>query len=235
MRAKARLGASPGPFMSSPDATFDAGSLVDAFALAMQELHSRKNLNTAQPLIRIDPRVEAARAPFLFDSALAVLHCNGCKEIPASSRSALYAVWQIGRKDLEYACKKCRPMPNKNKPERSADAGDILLGLLSLVDQFGSILSQRGQDFRRTERGRQVEHSLSGLLEELSLTQREGVNLLTSAVDRLLSTVNRYNHSTNGSHNHNGKGRPQRRKGGLKKKNSTRPARPSKSNLSVGN
>ena len=127
-------------------------------------------------------------------------------------------------------------MPNKNKPERPADVGDILLGLLSLVDQFGSILSQRGQDFRRTERGRQVEHSLSGLLEELSRTQQEGVSLLTSAVDRLLSTVNRYNHSTNGSQNHNGKGQPQRRKGApKKKKKSTPPARPSKPSLSVRN
>ena len=221
--------------MSSADATFDAGSVADAVALAMQELHSRKSLNTAQPLVRIDPRVEAAQAPFQFDSAQAILHCSGCKEIPASSRSALYAVWRIGRKDLDYACKKCRPMPNKNKPDRSADVGDILLGLLSLVEQFGSILSQRGQDFRRTERGREVEHSLSGLLEELSRTQKEGVNLLTSAVDRLLSTVNRYNHSTNGSHNHNGKGQPQRRKGGLKKKKPARTTRPSKPSLSVRN
>jgi hypothetical protein len=219
--------------MNSQDATFDAGTVADAVALAMQELHSRKSLNTAQPLVRIDPREEAAQAPFQFDSAQAILHCSGCKEIPASSRSALYAVWQIGRKDLDYACKNCRPMPNKNKPEQSADVGDILLGLVSLVEQFGSILSQRGQDFRRTERGRQVEQSLSGLLGELSRTQKEGVNLLTSAVDRLLLTVNRYNHSTNG--NHNGKDHPQRRKRVLKKKKSSRPARPSKPSLSVRN
>lgn len=125
-------------------------------------------------------------------------------------------------------------MPINNKPDRS-DVGDILLGLLSLVDQFSSILSQRGQDFRRTERGRQVEQSLSGLLGELSRTQKEGVNLLTSAVDRLLSTVNRFNHSTNGSHNHNGKSRPQRRKAGPKKKSSAQPARPSMPSLSVRN
>src|ERR1039458_6150060 len=72
-----------------------------------------------------------------------------------------------------------------------------------------------------------------GSIGELSRTQKEGVNLLTSAVDRLLSTVNRYNHSTNG--NHNGKDHPQRRKRVLKKKKSSRPARPSKPSLSVRN
>jgi hypothetical protein len=209
--------------MSDAAAYLDVESLADALALALQEWHTGKRLDSGQALLRIDPRAEVAQAPFQFDNARAVLHCSRCEEIHASSRSALYAVWQIGRGDLRRACKKCRPMPNDNKPERPADLGDILLGLLSLVDQFGSILAQRGQDFRQTDRGRKVEQSLSGVLGELSRTQKEGVNLLSSAVDRLLATVNRYNQSGNGhqnGRNGSGRGRPRAKK---KKKAGVRP------------
>jgi hypothetical protein len=120
-------------------------------------------------------------------------------------------------------------MPNKNKLDRPVDVGDILLGLVSLVDQFSSILSQRGQDFRRTERGRHVEQSLSGFFGELSRMQQEGVNLLTGAVDRLYSAIDQYNHSNN---RHNGEGVAKRRNGTAKRKASSR-RKPSKSSPSI--
>ena len=121
-------------------------------------------------------------------------------------------------------------MPNNNKPDRQADVGDIVLGLVSLVDQFGSILSQRGRDFRQTERGRQVDRSISAVLGELSRTQKDGVTLLTSVVDRLLSAVNRHN-GANGSGG--GSGRPPRANGRARKKKGRPPVAPRKSNLSV--
>ena len=121
-------------------------------------------------------------------------------------------------------------MPNNNKPDRQADVGDIVLGLVSLVDQFGSILSQRGRDFRQTERGRQVDRSISAALGELSRTQKDGVTLLTSVVDRLLSAVNRHN-GANG--NGGGPGSPPRANGRARKKKARHPVPPRKSGLSV--
>jgi hypothetical protein len=224
-----------GPSMSDSSSPANAGDLLDTIALAVQKIHAADNLDTAQPLIRIDPRKEADEAPFEFDSAMAVLHCRGCRAIPVGSRSTLYAVWKIERNDLGLACRKCRPMANNSKPDRPADVGDVLLGLVSFVDQFSSILSQRGQDFRRTQRGHQVEQSLSDLLGVLSRMQEGGVNLLTTGVDRLLSAVNQYNQSTNGHKNGAAKGKAQtsRRGGAPEKKNARR--KPPKPSLSLRN
>jgi hypothetical protein len=89
-------------------------------------------------------------------------------------------------------------MLKDNQPERPADVGDLLLGILSLADQFGSVLTQRGRDFRRTERGRQVEQSLTRLWSGLSQTQQDSLKLATAGLDRLLAAVNRYNQPANG-------------------------------------
>ena len=171
---------------------------ADLFALALQSLRGQRRLDSDQELIRINPRTEAASAPFQFDSAQAVLHRRGCRHIPAGSVTALYAVWRVDAEDLVWACKKCRPMQKDNQPERPADVGDLLLGILSLADQFGSVLTQRGRDFRRTDRGRQVEQSLTSLWSGLSQSQRDGLKFVTAGMDRLLSAVNRYNQTANG-------------------------------------
>ena len=171
-------------------------------ALVLQLLHGEKRLDTLQPLVRIAV-IEAVKAPFLFDSANAVLHRKGCKAIPISSRSALYAVWQIGRKDVAFACERCQPMSNQNKPDRPILIGDIVLGLVSLVDQFGTVLSERGRDFRQTERGRQMDRSLSAMFGDLASKQSEGLNTVNSILDRLLAAVKQHNGS-NGSNGHNG-------------------------------
>lgn len=215
--------------MSSTPPAHDLAWLADTVALAIQRLRGAGQLDNDQPLLRLDPRVEAAGAPFQFDSANAVLHRTGCVEIPADSRSAVYAVWRIGRKDLGWACKKCRPMTKDNKPERPTDFANILLGVLSLVNQFDSILSQRGRDFRRTERGRDLEKSLSGLFGDLSQAQTEGAQLLNTVMDRLLTTVNRYN--ANGG----GNGAAPRRNGKAARKQPTAPPKPKprKATLSV--
>jgi hypothetical protein len=89
-------------------------------------------------------------------------------------------------------------MLKDNQPERPADVGDLLLGILSLADQFGSVLTQRGRDFRCTERGRQVEQSLSSLWSGLSQTHRDSLKFASEGLDRLLAAVNRYNLTGNG-------------------------------------
>lgn len=101
-------------------------------------------------------------------------------------------------------------MPRDNQPEQPSDVTDLVLGVLSLVDQFGSILSQRGRDFRRTERGRRLERSLSSLLGDVSKTRKQGAQFLSSAMDRLLATLDRARAETQGARGkprHNGKPR----------------------------
>ena len=134
-------------------------------------------------------------------------------------------------------------MLNDKKAEQPANAGDILLGLVSLVDQFGSLLSQRGRDFRQTERGQQVDRSLSAVFGDLSRSQQDGVNLLNSALDRLLAALNRQNGAPadanpkdNGKGKGNGSGsapQPPGKNGRTAKQKSRRPSPPRKPGLSV--
>lgn len=98
-------------------------------------------------------------------------------------------------------------MSNQNKPERPILIGDIVLGLVSLVDQFGTVLSERGRDFRQTERGRQFDQSLSASLGDLTAKQDDGLKVLNVVLDRLLSAVNQFNSAAaNGNGNGNGNG-----------------------------
>jgi hypothetical protein len=102
--------------------------------------------------LRIDSRQEAKAAPFQFDVAQGRLHRNGCRLIPKSSRTSLYGVWEIGPEELKLACETCRPVA---KNSRNADdenyAMDLLYGMLSVLDQFGGVLRERGRQYRRVQ------------------------------------------------------------------------------------
>jgi len=187
----------------------------DAIAIAVQELKRHRKLDHDQPLFRIDYRREAAGAPFQFDAAEVILHRTGCSAIPEGSRSALYAVWHIAKQDTRLGCKKCRPMPKNNSPPEPLEVADVLFGLLSLVDQFRTVLSERGQEYRQTQQGRELERSLSGLLARLNERQQQGVNLIASTMDKVLWAVEGYNQTLNGGSNgagRNSQGRTRRRR-----------------------
>lgn len=211
MRSKKKRADFPGPSTNNAGIPRDFGVLTDAVAIGLQRLHQRRKLDTEQPLLSVDYRREAAVAPFQFDAARALLHRTGCKAIPRSSRSALYGVWTMTDKDMRVACPRCHPMPRENKPERPFDLTDVFFGLISLVDQFGSVLYERGKEYRGTVRGKQMERSFSGLIANLDQKQRQGMTMIMSAMDSVLSTLNSYNQTVGRDGNTNGK-RPSRRR-----------------------
>lgn len=180
-------------------------------ALALQGLRRQTRTGGEAPLVRLENRKEAADAPFQFDPANAVLHRTGCTAIPKTSHSALYAVWKINKEDLKYACPRCRPMNAQNKTEASFNPADVLFGLLSVLDQFGTILHERGRDYRRTNRGKQMEEALGGLIGNLDEQQKKGMTALNSGLDALLKTVGRASDALGGN-------RPPEKKNGKKKR-----------------
>lgn len=192
--------------MSSAEVPAQACALVDFIAQTIQALHSNRHLDPERPLLRIDNLAEAAQAPYQFDAAGSRLHRRGCRSIPARSRLALYGVWQMGAEDRTLACPRCKPVPMKDEPDNRSDAADMLLGLVSLIDQFGSVLRERGQEFRKSTDGRQFSSRFEGLFQGLDRREQDFLTSLMSSMDGLIKTVrdldDRLNQDKDDAHGH---------------------------------
>jgi hypothetical protein len=181
-------------------------------ALGIQELHRRGKVRDSQPLLRIDQRKEAAEAPFQFDAVRGRLHRTGCRAIPAASKSALYGVWEMRGSEQHLACPKCRPTPTRTKSAaRTPDvpASDLVYGVLSILDQFGGVLRERGREYRRGQTGEQVRSGVRDLYDLLGTGERGLLDVIASALDGLSSAVHdlqRTLASSSGNANENANG-----------------------------
>ncbi len=201
-------------------------TLVDTVGLRIQELHASGQLPGDQPLLRIDNRDQARQAPFQLDAAQGMLHRTGCRAIPPGSRSALYGVWEIGAEDPALACPRCNPVvrpeakaeqkaeearphaearpearPAEAKPqdERSVD---LLFGLLSVVSQFGSVLRERGQEYRKSRAGTAIGARIDKIYSEVNERERRVLDVLTSSLDTLAVAIRDIEGGINGERTH---------------------------------
>jgi hypothetical protein len=179
--------------------------LGDSIALSIQELRRRQS--RPRPLLRIDNRNEAAGAPFQFDTACALLHRRDCKAIPKGSRTALYGLWQIPAQAKQYACPVCKPSidddADETVPPRDA-VTDYVYGFLSVLDQFGSVIRERGREFRESEEGRQLKAGLDGFYRTLEDRERATLQVVLSSLDGLLTTIADIDESLDGTMRRNG-------------------------------
>ena len=158
----------------------------DLIALAVQRLRREDKLGGNHPLIRIDNRDAAARAPFQFDTVRGRLHRTGCRAIPQSSRSALYGMWRIDLVDTKLACPRCNPLKKTNGSddpyESQDDVSDLLYGVLAIIDQFGGVLRERGREYRKSRQGRQIGENLDGVYANLGSREREVFGVILSSL-----------------------------------------------------
>lgn len=68
-------------------------------------------------------------------------------------------------------------------------ASDVLYGLVSIVDQFGGVLRERGREFRCTREGRQLRSALEDLYENFGTREKDLLAFLASALDDMVNTV----------------------------------------------
>jgi hypothetical protein len=169
--------------------------LGDRVALELQRLFQSGRTGTDQGLLRIDFREEAAKAPFCFDMATGKLHQPGCVSLAASSGRARYGLWHPGSELRRLACERCRPSAREDAAVSDDAGSDIIYGVLSLVDQFRSVLKERGREYRNSPRGRQVSKDLGRLIPILSHAQRASVGLAVSSLEGLLQAIDELNRS----------------------------------------
>jgi hypothetical protein len=182
-----------------------AATLGDVLALKIQEL--RRHEEEPRPLLRIDNRAEAAAAPFQFDTVSACLHRHGCRAIPASSQTALYGLWQIPPQAGKFACTVCRPQAEK-KSVVAEGPTDYIYGLLSVLDQFGGVIRERGKEFRESEEGQQLKAGLDGVYSNLEDRERATLQVVLNSLDGLLATLTDIHQSLDAQPNGNGNGAP---------------------------
>jgi hypothetical protein len=164
--------------------------IADIVGLGIQELRSSGALKGAQPLLRIDNRERARRAPFQLDAANGKLHRRGCRSIPRSSRTALYGVWSIGESDPPTTCSRCNPMPGpgdkKDDPEYPSD---FIYGVLSVVNQFSSVLRERGQEYRNSQVGKLLGTQIDAMYRGINERERIILNVVLNSLKELANTL----------------------------------------------
>lgn len=181
-----------------------AESFGDLLALKIQEL--RRHQDGSRPLVRIDNREMTITAPFQFDAVAAILHRNGCRAIPSSSRTALYGLWRIPPLGQESACPVCRPGAGDGGEMADEGVTDYVYGLLSVLDQFGSVIRERGREFRESEEGRQFKAGFDGLYRGLEERERATLKVVLDSLDGLLTTLVDIDKSLDSDPAHNGSG-----------------------------
>lgn len=192
----------------SDSAAIPEARLVDKVGLHIQELHAAGHLRGQQPLLRIDNRDEARRAPFQFDAATGRLHRTGCKAIPKGSLSALYGVWQIGQDEQPLACPRCKPMPKTDERVNDTEFPmDMIYGVLSVISQFGGVLRERGQEYRNSQAGQMLGQQIDKMYRGVNDREKAVLDVLLTSLDGLARTIRDLDENLNGMNGHaNGRG-----------------------------
>jgi hypothetical protein len=190
----------------------------DRIALALQALARQPGVDVRRPLLRIDYRREAAAAPFRFDMTGGKLHRRGCSAISRTAHTALYSIWEARPELPAVACEQCRPAPQEAVDMSQDQSFDIIYGLLSVVDQFGSVLRDRGREFRKSARGRRVAKDLDQVVAALDDTQQQVLQLTIASLDSLVKAIQRGSQSLEQEQQRNGRGKNGRRPASAKER-----------------
>ena len=145
---------------------------ADLLALRIQQMRMDGLIDGEEALLNLDCTADAAQAPFQFDMVEARLHRTGCPAIPRSSRSTLYAVWSMRQDDEKLACPSCFPTQRENQAPEGDDTSDLVLGVISIVEQFSSVLRQRGKEYRKSTAGQAVVRKMEGVFGSEPLASR---------------------------------------------------------------
>jgi len=168
---------------------------ADRLFLTIQDLYKAGKISDEMPLLKIDYRERAEQAPFQFDIVNARLHRTTCIEIKSKAGAPLYAVWKPTKEDIRLACDTCRPAAVRGEAVERDNALDIVFGFLSLIDQFSSVLKERGREYRASRRGKAFSEALNALSEEPNGKRRNGKSGVIPVMEALQEILQGCNES----------------------------------------
>ena len=169
----------------------------DQLAISLQELRAHNSISDSQPLIRIDRQDDAAQAPFQFDPVYGQLHRRDCSVISEDVRSALFARWNMGVEERRLACSYCRPTPITGEKQSQELTLDIFFGVISILDQFGTVLQERGKEYRTSKEGKELERKLGELYNNLDRQQKDTLEVVLGSMDHMIKLLRMADHNLN--------------------------------------
>ena len=186
----------------------DLGGFI---AFKLQALRNEKELVREKPLIRLDNREEVREAPFFFDTVRGIIHRRECRAMAHLPPSGRYGLWRLDPADISLACPDCRPEATKETMKDQHTAADFLYGMVSVIDQFGAVLGERGKEFRQSDTGQALEGSIREMVKWLDQQQVEVLNVLYKSLEEIVKVVSAYDRRLNGQaekpdHHQNGNG-----------------------------
>jgi hypothetical protein len=78
------------------------------------------------------------------------------------------------------------PDDKKDDPEYPTD---LLFGVLSVVNQFGSVLRERGQEYRNSQVGKLLNNQIGNMYRGINERERTILNVVLSSLDELANTI----------------------------------------------
>jgi hypothetical protein len=78
------------------------------------------------------------------------------------------------------------PDDKKDDPEYPTD---LLFGVLSVVNQFGSVLRERGQEYRNSQVGKLLNSQIGNMYRGINERERAILNVVLSSLDELANTI----------------------------------------------
>jgi hypothetical protein len=124
------------------------------------------------------------------------LSCPRCNpfEAPAAANEPRPQAEARSRREETRSQSDARPQPD-SKPQADAAAGparpqdeptvDLLYGFLSVVSQFGGVLRERGQEYRRSRAGAAMGAGFEKIYAEVNDGERRVLDVLTSSLGAL--------------------------------------------------
>ncbi len=164
----------------------------DLFALKLQQLWTQGDVDDKQPLLKIDYRNAAAKAPFQFDTVRATLHRTNCSAIPQDSKSALFARWRINNDEMHLLCDKCQPTPLLGRVPHEHLTSDLFYGVLSVINQFAKVLREQGSAFTESENGRCLQLSIEKLYASFDEQQKQLMDTIISTLVKFEDSISEY-------------------------------------------
>jgi hypothetical protein len=99
------------------------------------------------------------------------------------------------------------PDDKKDDPEYPTD---LLFGVLSVVNQFGSVLRERGQEYRNSQVGKLLNNQIGNMYRGINERERTILNVVLSSLDELANTIRNLDedlHAPNEANGANGSGK----------------------------
>ena len=98
--------------------------------------------------------------------------------------------------------------PTDDKKEDPEYPTDLLYGVLSVLNQFGGVLRERGQEYRNSPVGKILGEQIGAMYRGVNEREKNVLNVILTSIDGLASTLRNLDTDLNAT---NGAGTPEHR------------------------